>query len=297
MSSVEQFASSVRRLEDVPEPFGEALSKRIPESEAVVDLIYSPAFRAGRFCSLASLLCITDSRWLVVLLQEDGNISVEGASYETTLLLELTIILLYGQLKIDFVCDGRVRSAALLFNTVMKDAYCKALQNILDEIDQNVKSKEDSNWVRSELLRQWPIKFRNVSIIYAPRGSRLLDGVQWNDIYGGFHRQLAPAAAILLTDRHLMVIAEEKPSGWFQFRSRPQYGEIITFFPLDRLASFRISEHSRFDILEIVGHEGQGKETLEIVFPHDQAKAMTRLMKEASLAPSLAVVNKVRSRE
>jgi hypothetical protein len=296
MSSVEQFAASIKRVEDVPTPFREALLKRIRENEAVVDLIFSPAFRAGRFCTLAALLCITDSRWLVVLLQGDGSITVDTASYEATLLLELTIILLYGQLKIDFVCDGQVRSTALQFNTVMKHTYWEALQDILDGIDHNVESKAESNWARSEILRQWPIKFRNVSIIYAPRSSRLLDGVQWNDIYGGFHRQLGPAAALLLTDRHIIFIAEEKPSGWFQFRARPQYGEIITFFPLDRLASFRISEHSRFDILEIVGHEGHGKETLEIMFPHDQAKAVTRLMKEASFAPSFALVNKERSR-
>lgn len=73
-----------------------------------------------------------------------------------------------------------------------------------------MESLADSNWGTSEILRQWPLKFRNVSIIYAPRNSRLLDGVQWNDIYGGFHRRLAPAAALLLTDRHIIVIAEEK---------------------------------------------------------------------------------------
>jgi hypothetical protein len=284
MSSVEQFATCTKSLEDVPAPLLEALSKHIRENEAVTDLIFSPAFRAGRFSILASLLCITDNRWLVLLLESDGSITVDTASYETTLLLELTIILLYGQLKIDFVCDGQVRSTAFQFNTVMKRTYCEALQNILDEIDHNLEHPAESNWGTSEILRQWPLKFRNVSIIYAPRSSRLLDGVQWNDIYGGFHRQLAPAAALLLTNRHIIVIAEEKPSGWFQFRARPQYGEIITYFPLDRLASFRISEHARFDTLEIVGHEGHGSERFEIMFPHDQAKAVTRLMKEASFA-------------
>jgi hypothetical protein len=296
VSSVEQFASCMKRLEDAPKPFREALSKSVRENEAVLGLIFSPAFRAGRFSTLASLLCMTDSRWLVVLLQSDGSITVDTASYETTLLLELTIILLYGQLKIDFVRERQVRSTVLQFNTVMKQIYCEALQDILDEIDHNVESKAESNWVRNEILRQWPIKFRNASIIYAPRSSRLLDGVQWNDIYGGFRRRLAPAAALVLTDRHLIVIAEEKPSGWFQFRARPQYGEVITYFPLDRLGSFRISEHSRFDILEIVGHEGHGKETLEIMFPHDQAQAVTRLIKEASFAPSLACIDRVRSR-
>jgi len=268
------------------------LSNCVDETESVVDLMFSPAFRAGKFSTLASVLCVTDRRWFVVLLQDDGSVSVDTASYATTLLLEWTVILLYGQLKIDFVCDGQVRSTALHFNTVMKDDYFKVLQNILDKIDNNLEGKEESNWRGSKVLREWPIKFRNVSNIYAPRGSRLLNGVQWDEIYGGFHRQLAPAAALLLTDRHIIIIAEEKPSGWFQFRERSHYGEIITYFPLDRLANFRVSEHARFDILEIVGHEGHGSETLEVMMPPDRADAVKQLMKEASFAPRFALVNK-----
>ena len=108
---------------------------------------------------------------------------------------------------------------------------------------------------------------------------------------------MAPAAALLLTDRHIIVIAEEKPYGWFQFRERSHYGETITYFPLDRLASFRINEHSRFDILEIVGHEGHGSERLEVILPRDQKEGVTRLMEEASFAPCFTQVNRVPSRE
>jgi hypothetical protein len=296
MSSVREFPICLQRLEDVPPPFREALLNCIHETESVVDLMFSPAFRAGKFSTLASVLCVTDSRWFIVLLQDDGSVSVDTASYEATLLLELTLILLYGQLKIDFAGDGQVRSTALHFNTVLKDDYWKVLQNILDKIDNNLDCNAESSWRGSKVLRDWPLKFRNVSNIYAPRSSRLLNGVQWGEIYGGFHRQLAPAAALLLTDRHIIIIAEEKPSGWFQFRERSHYGEIITYFPLDRLASFRVSEHPRFDILEIVGHEGHGSETLELMLPHDRADAVKRLMKEASFAPSLALVNKGLSR-
>jgi hypothetical protein len=292
MSSVDEFPTRVEHLDDLPARFREALSTRIPENEAVIDLMFSPVYRAGTFTSLASVLCVTENRWLVVLLQKEGRITVDTASYETTLLLELTIILLYGALKIDFVCNGQVRSTAFQFNAVMIDNYWQVLQDILDNIDDNVGCKADSHWRESEVLSKWPIKFRNVSNIYAPRSSRLLDGVQWGDIYGGFHRQLAPAAAILLTDRHIIVISEEKPTGWFQFRARTHYGEIITYFPLDRLAGFRVSEHARFDILEVEGHEGHGGETLEIKFPHDQADAIRRLMKEASFAPCMTLVNR-----
>ena len=292
MSSADEFPVIMKRLENVPPPFREGLSNCMGEKEAVLAVTFSPAFRAGKSSTLASVLCVTDSRWVVALSHHNGSITVDTASYETTLLLELTLILLYGQLKIDFLCNGQVRSTALQFNTVMKDNYWDLLQNILDKIDHNVEGKAKSNWRSSKMLREWPLKFRNVANIYAPRGSRLIDGVQWGGIYGGFHRQLAPAAALLLTDRHIIVIAEEKPSSWFQFREPSHYGEIITYFPLERLADFRVSEHRRFDILEIVGHEGHGSETLEVMLSHNQANAIRRLMKKAADWPSYSGVNR-----
>jgi hypothetical protein len=281
MGSADVFPARINRLDGVPAPFRETLADRISEDELVIDLLFSPAFRAGKFSTLASVLCATDRRWLVVRLQDDRRVTVDTASYETTLLLELTLILLYGQLKMDFVSEGQVRSTALQFNTVMKDEYCEALQNILDKIDHNNQGKSKGLWRGSSVLREWPIKFRNVANIYAPRGSHLLDGVQWSEIYGSFHRQLAPAAAVLLTDRHIIVITEEKPSGWFQFRERSHYGEFITYLPLDRLASFRVSKHARFALLEMVGRQGHGGETVEVMLPHGQANAVQRLMKEA----------------
>jgi hypothetical protein len=287
MSSADGFPASMKRLENLPPAFQEGLSNRIGENESVLEVMFSPAFRAGKSSTFASVLCVTDNRWLVALSQKNGSITVATASYEATLLLELTLILLYGQLKIYFVCDGQVRSTALQFNTVMKDNYCELLQNILDKIDHNAEGKAKSNWRGNNLLREWSLKFRNVANIYAPRGSRLIDGVQWGGIYGGFHRQLAPAAALLLTDRHIIVIAEEKPSSRFQFREPSHYGEVITYFPLVRLADFRVSEHRRFGILEIVGHEADGSETLEVILPCDQANAVRRLMKNAAISPNL----------
>jgi hypothetical protein len=282
MSSVEQFAAEVAGVENLPAPFRESLTKSIADSEVVSGSLFSPAFRAGRFSTLASVLCVTNSRWLVALMQDNGSVTVDSAPYGTTLRLELTIILLYGQVRIDFVRDGQILSTALQFNTVMKDNYYEALQDILNKMGHHVGPPVASNWKGSEILRPWPIKFRNSARIYAPRDSRLLDGVQWSDIYGGFHRQLAPAAALLLTDRHLMVIAEEKPAGWFQFRERSHYGVIVTYFPLDRVATFRISKHARFDKLQVVGPEGPGCEAFEIAVPHDQVSAVTRLMEKAS---------------
>src|SRR5215472_1746089 len=135
MSSVGDFATRSLRIEDTPRPFREALLHRADEGENIRHLIHSPAFATGKFRTLASLLCVTDKRWLIVLCERDGSTIVGESPYDSILLVELTIILLYGQLKIDFVFKGEARSTALQFNTVMKNSYLRAIQDILTAID------------------------------------------------------------------------------------------------------------------------------------------------------------------
>ena len=281
MSSVGDFATRSLRIEDTPRPFREALLHRVDEGENIRHLIHSPAFATGKFRSLASLLCVTDKRWLIVLCEKDGSTTVGESTYDSILLVELTIILLSGQLKIDFVFKGEARSTALQFNTVMKRDYLRAIQDVLTAID-GVKGEEEKGDLRNTpILRDWPLKFRNMSILYAPGNSSLVDGVQWTEVYGLFHRQLSPAAAMLLTERYIVVIAEEKP-GWLQFRPRANYGQIITYLPRNRLAKFQIRQAARFSLLELEGHRGDGGEKLVIMLPHDKEEAVSRLLKTSA---------------
>jgi len=160
MSSVNEFAAAAARMGDTPQPFREILWQRIPKAEVVRQLIFSPAFVAGKFRALASVLCITDRRWLVLLGQNDGRITVDEAVYDTTLLVELTIILLYGQVKIHFVANRETRTAALQFNTVMQRTYSSAIQAILDAID----GKEHA--AGATVLRG-PLGFGRSSVLHA----------------------------------------------------------------------------------------------------------------------------------
>jgi hypothetical protein len=106
-------------------------------------------------------------------------------------------------------------------------------------------------------------------------------GVQWAEVYGAFRRQLAPAAAMLLMQRYIVIIAEEKP-GWLQFRPRTNYGQIITYFPINRLARFQIDRAGRFSLLELEGCRGDKGEKLVIILPRDKEEAVSRLLKSAS---------------
>jgi hypothetical protein len=128
-------ASEQRGTEGVPSPFREVLSQSLRANETARHVIFSWEFSAGKFRTLPSVLCVTNQRWLMVFRQNDGSITIDAASFEETVLIELTIILLYGKLKIDFVRDGQVRSATLYFNTVIGHLYSRAIYDMLDAID------------------------------------------------------------------------------------------------------------------------------------------------------------------
>ena len=61
---------------------------------------------------------MTSDGWLVVSETEAGDVSVQKSNFSDTLFLELTSILLWGQLKIHFVTAGKSDIAILRFDTV-----------------------------------------------------------------------------------------------------------------------------------------------------------------------------------
>ena len=281
MSSAELFAMSAKNIADLSSPFRETLIERVGATEKLQHLIYSPAFDTAKFRGLASVLCVTDQRWFIVLREDAGRVIVAESSYGATLLVELTIILLYGQLKIDYLQDGKAKSVLLHFNTVTQNMYSEAVKSILDAIDAPRDGVMTPKLSGTALLSGWPLKFRNFSILYTPQNSQLLDGVCWEEMRGVFGRELAPAAALVVTDRHIIVIAEEKISRWFQFRRSTKYGAIISYLPLDRFTGFRIKPQRRCCILELESHGSYGGETLDVTIPSDKQEAVNRALRNA----------------
>jgi hypothetical protein len=198
----------------------------------------------------------------------------------------LTISLLYGKLKIDFVKDGEVRSAALHFNTVIGHLYCEAIYDILDAIDRqdSVAGRLDQD--SRSMLRDWPLKFQNVSIIYAPRRSRLLDAVHWETLYARFRREITPAAAVLLTDRHILFISEETGvRRWFDFGHTPKYGQIITYMPRQRFTHHEMLGGRRLDTLVLELSIGLTTERFKILSPPGKREAIPRLVEKVGPEP------------
>ena len=147
------------------------------------------------------------------------------------------------------------------------------------------------------MFEAWPMKIRNEAQRYWPRGQRFLAVIQWPAIFSGSQRQLAPAGALLITERELVVISEEKNSSAEPHPAaepKIRFGGIITFIPRVRLADFQVSHQESFDVLALQLKASHGGEKLEIIFPSDDEKAVSKAMEQMLLSqgPANQIIRK-----
>jgi hypothetical protein len=284
------FPTKLSGIDDVPEPFRDALEESVSPKESVRLLVYSPAFPAWEESSPelvpatpatkllpATLLAVVDGRWLVAT-EEDDRVNIEQSTFADTLFLELTSILLSGELKIYFAAVGTHYAVTIPFNTVREEFYQEAIELISDGIDQKASTGDHYS---DSILKVWPLKSRLQVERYRPKGQRLVNATRWGDMSDGFERSLCPGGALLVTERQLVSIQEQKISPCQRAADLQNLGGIITYFPRLRLLDFHISYHGQFGVLALLIHAAHGSEKWEIVFPSDREKAVLNTMQRA----------------
>jgi hypothetical protein len=263
----------------VPEPFRSTLTGALKDRERTQKLLYSPSVSTIGFNAPATLLAITDDRWLVILDEGTKSSHALHATFDDTLLVELTVILLSGQLKLDFVKEGALASIAVQFDSVSKSYYFEAVESLLAGMEVRPISQAFQTSEPTQGIKDWPLKFQSIVSAYLPKGRRLHSGIYWETIYGGFDREIAPAGALVRTEQELVLVAEEKAPEW---RSRQEgqdkYGEIITYFPLRSQANYRIIDQHRVDILSLEVHARHRGEKLEVTIPKGRREEVEALM-------------------
>lgn len=281
MSSVERFPFKVADVDHCPDRFRDSLRQAVTSTDNISEIIYSPAFVSGKASLPGSVLCVTNRQWVIV--HEDGGrgVDVEQAVFADTLSVELTVVLLYGKLKIDYVRNDHSGSCACYFNTVMEGLYTDAIERVLNSIDGIWPPSGERDKKILQDLASWPLKFRNYGWQCLPYGSKLLNALHWPTVFGRFGREFAAAGALLLTDRHLVVIAEERSRSWFQKKDRTRYGVIVTYFPRSRISGFRVQKRRRFRVLELEVHTRHGAEKFQVRFPTESQEEVTRLLRQA----------------
>jgi hypothetical protein len=303
-----RFPTKLGTLSDAPEPLRSELVKNLPTEEPVRLLVHAPAFPTGEEKSPATVLAVTNDGWLVASETEGGGAVLVKSDFNNTLFFELTSILLLGQLIITYAEAGQAHSVTINFERIEDEFYHQAIDLMLTGIDPARTAIAGKNSNEPAMFDAWPMKFRNEAHRYLPSGQRMLAAIQWSADQG----QLAPAGALLMTERELVLISEGKKSSVelspaassaeepkdtpaapmtskvvnpTETPSGPgnvyEFADIIIFVPGLRLADFQVS-HQENGLLALQLRASQGEQKLEITFPSDQEgavlKGMERMM-------------------
>jgi hypothetical protein len=275
------FPTKLQAVDDVPEPLRRALKARISPSQQVCGIIHSPAFLAVDDLPATALVVQKDG-WLVAT-EDEGGVSIQQSTFDETLSLELSSILLSGELKIFFVSVGRRCVATIPFNSVREDLYREAVNLILDGIDASPSFETLAGDRPQPLLDAWPTKFRSEAEQYRPASQTLVAATRWDAVTSGFERDLSPAGALLVTARTMLSIVDQQLAVQARRGCIEKFGGITAYFPIARLSDFQISHHGRFGVLTLRLRAPHGHEQLELLFPSQREKAVTKTVAWAFL--------------
>ena len=100
-------------------------------------------------------------RGLVVSEDNDRRASVVDSAFDDTLLVELTEVQHFGQLKIDFVARGTVQSHMNAFDTAADKLYREAVRHILRGVEGGALTLPSNRPATFPLIEMRPIVFRN----------------------------------------------------------------------------------------------------------------------------------------
>ena len=292
-----RFPTKLNTVSDAPEPLRSALAESLPSGEPVRLLVHAPAFATEEEKSPATVLAVTNNGWLVTSETEGGSAAVEKSDFSDTLFLELKSILLSGQLRISFAAVDKSHFVTIKFETVEDQYYREAIDLILTGIDPALSGVAEKDRSEASMFQDWPMKIRNEAHRFSPRGQRLLAAVQWPAIFSEAHQQLAPAGALLIADRELVVISEEKNASVESSSAedlKEKFGGVITFVPRVRLADFHVSHQESFDVLALELRAAHGGQKLEITFPSAEERAVRKAMEQMLLShgPANQIIRK-----
>jgi hypothetical protein len=281
MSSMAHLPVDLSGIDECPEPFREPLRRAIGAGTNIYHIIYSPPLVSGRSSMPGSVFCVTDREWLIVREVRKRGIELTRALYGDTLLVELTDILLYGRLKIVYAFNGQCKSGVCFFNTVSEDIYTNAIYRVLNLIEDVTEPPGEKDRAVLTYLENWPLKFRNYGWEFLPPDSDLVNGTNWPTILGRFRHELGPAMALILTDCHLITLADEPSRSWFVDDDHVNVGLIVMYIPRNRISDFEIQKHSRFNVLEAQVSTALGGDLLQLRFPPEYQDKVVALISRA----------------
>ncbi len=292
MTNVERFSYRLNDRRDVREPFRSELAKLLPGPVEPRLMIFSPSIETSEGSTAASVLVVDAERWHFVSEGDEGGaVSTISTGFNATLLVEMTVVLLLGRLKIDYVTRSQVRSMVLEFNTVMEPLYDEAVHLILTSMDGVASAEPLDRKLDIELLHSMPLKFRNAVLRFAPPAERILAATYWPAIVvknaNLIENEISPESALVLCERELLIVSaerlipEDRSNQRFRIGLVNKHGSIAIHGRLSRLNEFRFGGFGHAITLDLLFRIDPAIEILTLAFPADQKAVVLDILRQA----------------
>ncbi|GAA5185479.1 hypothetical protein GCM10025771_41410 [Niveibacterium umoris] len=225
------FSESVGSPDELPEALATALKQALgDDAEDVQLIIHSPAFATVGQSSPENVFALTSTRWILVAKTATGTVT-STAPFTAAAVIELTMILLGGQLRIESV--GGAAGCAVGFNMVSIDLFREALFLILKGAPPPRPAVPLRDDIETEQARL-TFKFRTALQEQIPTGFALRDLYSWSSEVSPFARLLfmkpaAPAGVVAVTDTCLCVITDPPAGKEKQQKGKSPHGKIATY--------------------------------------------------------------------
>ena len=243
--SGDRFPYRVRSVGDLPEPLRPVLVRETDRGTCTYALVAppfapTPVYRGSPPPSY--LLMIFDDRLSVASLSHFAEVDTTDVPFDELVCVELRVLLLYSWMKLVF---GRVHATELVipFNTVGLAVFRDVVALIRRAVDVPGRAARTPAVLPQEI----PFKFRTAlegwleigevpsSLAFQPevRAPRF----RLFRVLPLFERQVVPPLLAVLTNRELLLIAEERMHGRAHLE---RYGEVFTYCPLSRVDTMTI---------------------------------------------------------
>jgi hypothetical protein len=290
MVFAERFSFQLKDRNDIREPFRAALNKLLPAAEPVM-MIFTPSLETSEGVTAPSVLVLQTDHWHLLVENENQAVGITSSPIDRTVLVEMTVVLLLGRLKFDFATKRDVKSVVIEFNTVMEHLYHAAAEYLLGAMKGRHDSAPVERGADHDLLQFVPIKFRNSILRFAPPTERILAVAYWPAIViaknGLIENELSPESAVVLCERELLIVSEERlipsdrPAHRFRIGLVNKHGSIAVHGLLSRLTEFRFGGIGTAVTLDLLFQVDPVMEIISLVLPADQKAAIVDILRTA----------------
>lgn len=288
MNPSERFSYTASDVDELRDPFKAALRRELSGMTAR-KIIYTPALTIAQGTSSASVFALIDTGWIWMAENAEGGVEIVKADFARTTLVESTVVLLLGRLKIDYV-DGRAAKCVVVeFNTVMANYYEDLVNELLASMGGTPVRPPNPQLPDLTPLAPLPLKFKNSVLRVLPPGERIEALAWWPAVVHPdsewIEHEISAETALMVCERELILLAEETllPGGnlskGFHIGLFHKFGSVATRIPLSRVEDCRFGGNEEFATMELLLRAGQTVEILTLAFPLDRRQAIQDVMR------------------